>query len=146
MSERGSSSFDFKRHFKSEIFKLLQSSNLQKMVTNFGSLVLVKNRTGSQMQFPMITSILDMVPSTDFKDFVRFFQEMFKVHDPQQTMKVPLEVFARMIESKFQLRMDDPIHFPVFFKDFVQEDKFFYSGYVNKVLSVLFPALEDNIE
>jgi len=50
------------------------------------------------------------------------------------------------MKNRFQLNLDDAQHYPIFFKDFIQDDRVYYGGFVNKVLSVLFPALEESIE
>lgn len=44
------------------------------------------------------------------------------------------------------MTVDDQQHHGQFFKDFIYEDRFLYQGFVNKVLTILFPGLEDNIE
>ncbi len=59
---------------------------------------------------------------------------------------VSLKNFQLVIKTRFQLDVDDPQHFDTFFKDFIQGDSVAYGGFINKVLTVLFPALEDNIE
>ena len=51
-----------------------------------------------------------------------------------------------ILQNKFNLTIDDSQHQATFFKDFIQGDKFLYQGFVNKVLTMLFPGLEDNIE
>ena len=57
-----------------------------------------------------------------------------------------LKNFQLVIKTRFQLDVDDPHHYDAFFKDFILDDTVAYGGFINKVLTVLFPALEDNIE
>ena len=54
--------------------------------------------------------------------------------------------FAKVIKIRFQLDIDDDQHNEKFFKPFIQEDWVLYSGFINRVLTSLFPALEDSIE
>ena len=54
--------------------------------------------------------------------------------------------FAKVIKIRFQLDIDDYQHNEKFFKPFIQDDWVLYSGFINRVLTSLFPALEDSIE
>ena len=51
-----------------------------------------------------------------------------------------------IMQNKFQISMDDKLHHGIFFKDFIQGERFLYQGFINKILTMLFPGLEDNIE
>lgn len=44
------------------------------------------------------------------------------------------------------MKLEDTQHHNHFFKDYIYEDRFLYQGFVNKILTILFPGLEDNIE
>lgn len=57
-----------------------------------------------------------------------------------------LSDFENILEIKFQLKLDDSQHHNNFFRDYIQGPLFMYQGFVNKVLTVLFPGLEENIE
>lgn len=51
-----------------------------------------------------------------------------------------------ILENKFYLSLDDRQHYDQFFKDFIAGDRFQYQGFINRILTILFPGLEDNIE
>ena len=79
-------SFDFEHEFKTEILKLVQTRDLQRTMTNSGVPLLSKS-DGSRMVHPLITSVLDSVHSTDFKQFVSFLWGIFQQYDPKNTQK-----------------------------------------------------------
>lgn len=60
--------------------------------------------------------------------------------------KVQLSDFESILEIKFQIKLDDSQHHSAFFKDYIQGSQFMYQGFVNKILTMLFPGLEENIE
>ena len=76
--------FDFLKEFKTEAFKLIQSRELHRMISTNGQLILTKSGTGKYV-YPLITSVLDSVKTTDFNDFVSYLNLMFKPFDQQNT-------------------------------------------------------------
>ncbi len=78
--------FDFTNSFKTELFKIIQSRDLHRMMTNSGHLILFKAES-SKMVPPLITSIMNIVKGSDFKVFVHFLTELFKQHDTNNENK-----------------------------------------------------------
>lgn len=143
--------FDFMKEYKTEVFKLIQSRELHRMVTNSGQLLLAKFDAGKYM-YPLITMILDAVKGTELNEYVVYLNNIFKPYEPKDAnysrscLSVFLTDLEKIIQNKYNLNIEDKQHHNQFFKDFIFEDKFLYQGFVNKVLTILFPGLEDNIE
>jgi hypothetical protein len=72
--------FNFMKEYKIEVFKLIQSRELQRMVTNSGSLIMAKSDT-NKFVYPLITSILEAVDGNEFTSFVTFLNSLFKPYD-----------------------------------------------------------------
>lgn len=76
--------FDFLKEYKTEVFKLIQSRELQRMVTNTGQLLLAKSGAGKYV-YPLITSILDSVKGTEINEFVSYLNNIFKPYEPKDS-------------------------------------------------------------
>lgn len=74
--------FDFSKEFKTEVFKLIQSRELHRMVTNSGQLLLAKASTGKYV-YPLITSILDAVRGSELGEYVAYLNGLFKPYEPK---------------------------------------------------------------
>ena len=86
LEEKFSEDFDFVKEFKTEVFKLVQTRDLQRTMTNSGTLLLAKS-DGAKLVYPLITSVLDSVNSPDIKQFVSFLWGIFHHYDPQNSQK-----------------------------------------------------------
>lgn len=91
--------FDFSKEYKTEVFKLVQSRELQRMVTNSGQLLLFKAGAGNYV-YPIITTILDNVKSSDFGDYVSFLNGLFKPFELKEA-----NYGKRIFTSKFWLQI-----------------------------------------
>lgn len=83
-SSTDKNTFDFLKEFKTETFKLIQSRELQRMVTKSGQLVLTKSGTGNYV-YPLITTILDTIKSDHFADYVIYLNSIFKPYEIKDT-------------------------------------------------------------
>lgn len=143
--DKGPEGADLQHLFKAKIFKVVQSRDLQRTVTSSGVLMLFKTKA-TEIVPALITSLLDLVHSTDIKAFSDYLTAIFKPYDSGNTQKVSLKDFSTLIENRFQISWKDPNHHALFFKDYIEGETVEYAGFVNRVLCYLFPGLEDNIE
>lgn len=83
LSNKNTDTFNFLKEYKIEVFKLIQSRELQRMVSISGGLIMAKS-DASQFVYPLITSVLEAVDSTDFNDVVTFLNNLFKPYDAKE--------------------------------------------------------------
>lgn len=143
--DKGPEGVDLQHLFKAKIFRVVQSRDLQRTVTSSGVLMLFKTKA-TEIVPALITSLLDLVHSTDIKSFSDYLTAIFKPYDQGNSQKISLKDFATLIENRFQISWKDPNHYALFFKDYIEGETVEYPGFVNRVLCYLFPGLEDNIE
>jgi hypothetical protein len=70
--------------FRSEIFKMIQAREFQRMVTSAGNLILARG-DANKKNYSLIVSLLDAVKSSDFPAFVNFLTGLFRPYDSQRT-------------------------------------------------------------
>ncbi len=86
LEEKNTEDFDFVKEFKTEVFKLLQTRDLQRTMTTSGTLLLAKS-DGAKLVYPLITSVLDSVNSSDIKQFISFLTSIFHHYDKHNSQK-----------------------------------------------------------